>query len=151
MVVGKEICYLQKMEKFAELSYIIDNYALVAANVLRTPTGRARYHYGMPLNYYTSRGHFPAGARGEGENPDETYLPLGLLPSFFHVLGIDPKEFNSTNATNIVDQKCADNLAMTRNSRSFASSDAMVLGCAFETMCRTDEIKPYEVVGNKKV
>jgi hypothetical protein len=89
-------------------------------------------------------------ARGEGKDPNDMCPPLDILPSLYHVLNIDPKELNSVNATNIVDNKCAECLAVARSFRPLSGAGAIVIDLAFESMCRPDDIKPYQIAKNAK-
>jgi hypothetical protein len=138
------------MGKFIELAHIIGYFTILAANVLRSIIGRARYHEGMPLKYFAKGDHFPVDARGRGVDPNDMCSPLDSLPFPCHVLCVDLEEFNSANATNLADHKMNLCLAMSRGIRVLTAADGLVVDLTLEEMCWPDEIKPCQIVENER-
>jgi hypothetical protein len=48
---------------FDKLANLLDVFIILAANVLRTLVGRARYLGGLATNHFVEWDHFPEGAR----------------------------------------------------------------------------------------
>jgi hypothetical protein len=145
----KEKVHLQHMEMFGELANLLDYFKILTAIALWSDVGRGRYQEEIPLNYLAKWDHFPQWARGHGIDPNDTHLPLDDLSSLHHVLDIELKELNSVNATNIVDRRRDQCLSISRGIRALTAADGLVVDLA-QRMDTPDEIKPYEIVENKK-
>jgi hypothetical protein len=125
----KQVVRLRRMEMF-ELANFLDVFIILAANVLRTLVGRARYHEGLAIDHFVKGDHFPQGARGDAIGPNDMLLPFEDLPSCYHVLGAGPEEFNSVNAAVFADRKMSECFAIARGIRKLTTADGLVADVA---------------------
>jgi hypothetical protein len=136
---------------FDELANLLDVFIIIlAANVLLTLVGRARYHEGLAINHLAKGDHFPEGACGRAIDPNDALLPLGDLPFCYHVLGVDPEELNSFNAAVFVDQKMGECFAITRGVRKLTAADGLVVDAALGEFGNIYMGEPYQIIGDRR-
>jgi hypothetical protein len=89
-------------------------------------------------------------SRGGEFDPMDVLLPLGDLPSCYHVLGVGLGDLNSVNATVLVSQKTSECFAIVSGIRKLAAANGPVADAALGEVGNPYVMKPYQIIENKR-